>query len=135
MRALSATGSTLEARNALVFLGAGAGAMVLLADAPHGLAEVQRLFLSSLLCAGPGEVLVAAAFLAAGVAGALRWHTRLLLWATDPASAQAYGSPVRRVDLLVSFPMSGQVASLNAATAGALLLFEIVRQRSGVSGR
>jgi 23S rRNA (guanosine2251-2'-O)-methyltransferase len=40
------------------------------------------------------------------------------------------GATRRRVDLLVSFPMSGRVASLNAATAGALLLFEIVRQRS-----
>jgi len=45
------------------------------------------------------------------------------------------GATRRRVDLLVSFPMAGQVASLNAATAGALLLFEVVRQRSGVSGR
>jgi 23S rRNA (guanosine2251-2'-O)-methyltransferase len=45
------------------------------------------------------------------------------------------GATRRRVDLLVSFPMSGQVASLNAATAGALLLFEVVRQRSGVIGR
>jgi 23S rRNA (guanosine2251-2'-O)-methyltransferase len=40
------------------------------------------------------------------------------------------GATRRRVDLLVSFPMSGRVASLNAATAGALLLFEVVRQRS-----
>jgi len=45
------------------------------------------------------------------------------------------GATRRRVDLLVSFPMYGQVASLNAATAGALLLFEIVRQRSGSGGR
>lgn len=36
----------------------------------------------------------------------------------------------RRCDLLVRFPMAGAVASLNAATAGALLLFEVVRQRS-----
>jgi 23S rRNA (guanosine2251-2'-O)-methyltransferase len=36
----------------------------------------------------------------------------------------------RRCDLLVSFPMAGRVASLNAATAGALLLFEVVRQRA-----
>jgi 23S rRNA (guanosine2251-2'-O)-methyltransferase len=42
------------------------------------------------------------------------------------------GATRRRCDLLVSFPMSGRVASLNAATAGALLLFEVVRQR--VSG-
>ena len=37
----------------------------------------------------------------------------------------------RRCDLLVNFPMAGRVASLNAATAGALLLFEVVRQRVG----
>jgi 23S rRNA (guanosine2251-2'-O)-methyltransferase len=39
------------------------------------------------------------------------------------------GATKRRCDVLVSFPMAGQVASLNAATAGALLLFEVVRQR------
>jgi 23S rRNA (guanosine2251-2'-O)-methyltransferase len=39
------------------------------------------------------------------------------------------GAIRRRCDLLVSFPMAGQVGSLNAATAGALLLFEVVRQR------
>ncbi len=40
------------------------------------------------------------------------------------------GATRRRCDVLVSFPMAGQVASLNASTAGALLLFEVVRQRS-----
>jgi 23S rRNA (guanosine2251-2'-O)-methyltransferase len=40
------------------------------------------------------------------------------------------GTMRRRCDLLVSFPMAGMVASLNAATAGALLLFEVVRQRA-----
>jgi 23S rRNA (guanosine2251-2'-O)-methyltransferase len=45
------------------------------------------------------------------------------------------GATRRRCDVLVSFPMSGHVASLNAATAGALLLFEIVRQRSAAAGR
>ncbi len=40
------------------------------------------------------------------------------------------GATKRRCDLLVSFPMAGKVASLNASTAGALLLFEVVRQRS-----
>ena len=40
------------------------------------------------------------------------------------------GTTRQRCDLLVSFPMAGRVASLNAATAGALLLFEVVRQRS-----
>jgi 23S rRNA (guanosine2251-2'-O)-methyltransferase len=40
------------------------------------------------------------------------------------------GATKRRCDLLVNFPMAGRVASLNAATAGALLLFEVVRQRT-----
>jgi len=44
------------------------------------------------------------------------------------------GALRRRCDLLVRFPMVGQVASLNAATAGALLLFEVVRQRRVESG-
>jgi len=44
------------------------------------------------------------------------------------------GATRRRCDLLVSFPMAGRVASLNASTAGALLLFEVVRQRA-VAGR
>jgi 23S rRNA (guanosine2251-2'-O)-methyltransferase len=61
-------------------------------------------------------------------------------WATDLGGPLAVvigsegfgvsGATRRRVDLLVSFPMSGRVASLNAATAGALLLFEVVRQRA-----
>lgn len=43
------------------------------------------------------------------------------------------GATKRRCDLLVSFPMAGRVASLNAATAGALLLFEVVRQRASTA--
>jgi 23S rRNA (guanosine2251-2'-O)-methyltransferase len=65
-------------------------------------------------------------------------------WASDLAGPMAVvvgsegsglsGAIKRRCDLLVSFPMSGRVASLNAATAGALLLFEVVRQRLNVTG-
>ncbi|MDD5451801.1 MAG: 23S rRNA (guanosine(2251)-2'-O)-methyltransferase RlmB [Desulfovibrionales bacterium] len=36
----------------------------------------------------------------------------------------------RHCDLMVSIPMSGKVSSLNAAVAGAVILFEIVRQRT-----
>lgn len=64
-----------------------------------------------------------------------------LAWRTDLSGPMAVvvgsegsglsGATRRRCDLLVSFPMAGRVASLNAATAGALLLFEVVRQRSG----
>jgi 23S rRNA (guanosine2251-2'-O)-methyltransferase len=37
---------------------------------------------------------------------------------------------LRSCDLLVKIPMRGQVASLNVAAAGAMLLYEIVRQRA-----
>ena len=47
------------------------------------------------------------------------------------SEGRGLAGPLRRqCDLLVRFPMAGRVASLNAATAGALLLFEVVRQRS-----
>ncbi len=53
MRALSTTGSQLEARSVQVFL-AGASLSVLLTSSdPHGLEEVHRLTLSSLLGASP----------------------------------------------------------------------------------
>jgi len=41
------------------------------------------------------------------------------------------GATKRRCDVLVRFPMAGHVASLNAGAAGALLLFEVIRQRTG----
>lgn len=37
----------------------------------------------------------------------------------------------RACDLVVAIPMAGKVASLNAATAGAIALFELVRRRRG----
>jgi 23S rRNA (guanosine2251-2'-O)-methyltransferase len=38
-----------------------------------------------------------------------------------------------RCDLLVSLPMRGSIASLNASVAGAVAMFECVRQRAGTS--
>lgn len=65
-------------------------------------------------------------------APALAWETDLtgpMAIVVGSEGSGLSGATKRRCDLLVSFPMAGRVASLNAATAGALLLFEIVRQR------
>ena len=47
------------------------------------------------------------------------------------AEGKGLGRLVReKCDLLVKIPMRGGVSSLNASAAGAILLFEIVRQRA-----
>ena len=56
------------------------------------------------------------------------------------AEGSGLGQRVRSVcDLLVSLPMAGKVASLNAATAGAIALYELIRRESeavaGADGR
>lgn len=101
LRALSTGGGVLEARSVWVFLGAGAAAMLVLADAPHGMQVVQRLFLSSVLGAGPSDVGIAAALLLAALAALWRLRRQLWLWAIDPVIAAAYGMVVRRWDLAV----------------------------------
>jgi 23S rRNA (guanosine2251-2'-O)-methyltransferase len=65
-------------------------------------------------------------------APALAWDTDLtgpMAIVVGSEGSGLSGATKRRCDLLVRFPMAGQVASLNAATAGALLLFEVIRQR------
>ena len=69
-------------------------------------------------------------------APATAWESRLdgpLAVVVGSEGSGVSGAMRRRCDLLVRFPMRGHVASLNAATAGALLLFEVVRQRSMVA--
>lgn len=65
-------------------------------------------------------------------APALAWDTDLrgpIAVVVGGEGAGLTGATRRRCDVLVHFPMAGRVASLNAAAAGALLLFEVVRQR------
>jgi 23S rRNA (guanosine2251-2'-O)-methyltransferase len=69
-------------------------------------------------------------------APSLAWDTDLrgpIAVVVGGEGAGLTGPTKRRCDVLVRFPMAGQVASLNAAAAGALLLFEVVRQRTQVS--
>ncbi|HZN41119.1 MAG TPA: metal ABC transporter permease [Planctomycetota bacterium] len=137
LRSLSGGGSDLEARSALVFLLGGSGAMVLLADAPHGMQELQRLLLSSLLGASIREVLIAAALLVATAAIAVARSRRILLWATDPATSAALGVPVLRYDVLVGAWLGGclgfaiHTAGLPFAFGAAVLPVLLARELCG----
>jgi len=142
MRALTVRGTALEARAVWTFLFAGSAAMLLLADAPHGLQEVQRLMLSSLLGASGADAWLAGTLCAASAAALLRWRRSLLLWATDPASAQVYGLPVRRLDAVVgawigaglgfSIHATGLTFTFGAAVLPVLLLREWARSLAAV---
>ena len=101
LRALSLGGTSPEARAVWMFLCGGSAAMLLLAEAPHGLQEVQRLMLSSLLGASPADVWIAAGLLLVSVAALQRYRRRLLLWAIDPLTAQVHGTSVGWLDVLV----------------------------------
>ena len=104
MRSLSTGGPQLESRSAWLFLLGGAGAMLLAAhakDDPHGLEKVHELSLSSLLFVQGPDVVVAAVALGGTLLALLRWRPRVLLWATDPVTAQVHGSNLFAFDLAV----------------------------------
>jgi len=101
MRALSTTGSHIEARSAWIFL-AGSSLSVLLSTAdPHGLEEVRRLTLSSLLGVSPLDVWLAAGALALTLAAAATCRQSILLWAMDPVTARAHGAHTFGLDVAV----------------------------------
>ncbi len=143
LRALTTRGTDMEARAGVVFLLGGSLGMVLLADAPHGLAEVQRMFLSSLLGAGGFDVAVAAGLLVATVAVAARRGRTVALWAIDPTTAAAHGLPVRALDLGVglwvgtvlafAIHVGGLVFAFGAAVLPTLFAREVCRSLRAVA--
>lgn len=95
MQRARTAGAGLETWAAVLFLFGGSASMLLLSDAPHGLQEVQRLQLSSILGATPVDLLVALGLaLATATLLALR-GSRVLLVASDEATAEVLGLSVR----------------------------------------
>lgn len=122
LRAGDGTRAAIEAPSAVVFLVGSAGAMVALAGQPHGAQELQRLFLSSLLSAGPADTWCAAGA-ALVVGGALaRWPRTLLAWAADPRTARAHGVPVRGLDFAAAV-LVGVVVGQSLLATGLLYTF------------
>jgi ABC-type Mn2+/Zn2+ transport system permease subunit len=105
-----------------VFLAAGSGAVLLLTHAPHGLAEVHRLVLSSLVGASRADVWIAAGALAAILAGFAVHRERLMLWALDHVTATALGLPVRRYRIACGVAI-GLLTGFAIHSAGLLFTF------------
>lgn len=101
MRALSTTGSQLEARSVQVFLAGGSLSVLFTSGQPHGLEEVHRLTLSSLLGASPFDVWFAASLLLVTVFAVSQWRRSILLWAMDPVTTRVHGGSVLAHDVLL----------------------------------
>lgn len=101
MRALSTGNSHLEARSVGLFLAGSSLSILLTSRDPHGLEEVKRLTLSSLLGASASDVWLAAGGLLLTLLAVARARGRVMLWATDPVTARVLGSSLLLYDLLV----------------------------------
>lgn len=91
-------GAGRESREALtgwIFLAGASLSVLLVANSPHGLEEVQRLQLSSLIGATVGDVLGFGALALAGLAFVGVARRRLMLFCVDPVMASAVGMNAR----------------------------------------
>jgi len=91
MQRQRASSGGLESWAAALFLFGGSGSMLLLANAPHGMQEIQRLQLSSLLGASEADLWVALGLAVATVLLFALRGRRVLLVASDEAMAQVLG--------------------------------------------
>lgn len=80
-----------ESLSGALFLFASATALLITANQPFGLEEVQRMLSSSLLVIGGAEVALYGALLAAAAIATVWGCDRMLLTALDPATASAAG--------------------------------------------
>jgi ABC-type Mn2+/Zn2+ transport system permease subunit len=124
LRALSLRSERVEERIAWIFLLGGSGSVLLLSHAPHGLQEVQRLQLSTLLGASPHDKWIAAALLGASLLAALRLAPRALLWALDPTTGHALGLRPWRWDIGVGLWL-GACLGFAIHVAGVLFAFGV----------
>ena len=118
----SLRGHSAEAVTGWVFLVSASTAILLMAHSPHGLEEIHRLLLSSIIGAGRHDVWVFGVLL--GLSGALIvvLHRRILLFSLDPAMATAAGMNVRAWGIATSGWL-GLSAGLSMRASGMLYTF------------
>jgi len=118
----SATGNSAEAVTGWVFLVSASVAILLMAHSPHGLEEVHRLLLSSIIGASRHDVWIFGGLLLLSVLLIATLHRRILLFALDPVMATAAGMNVRGWGLMTSGWL-GLGAGLSMRASGMLFTF------------
>jgi ABC-type Mn2+/Zn2+ transport system permease subunit len=113
---------TRESLTGWVFLVASGLSILLLTESPQGLKEVQRVLTSSLIGAGPEDVLWLLGLAAFGVGFVLWGGPRLVLLAVDPPMAEAVGLRTRVWSAVTSLWI-GVVLGLSIRVAGTLFAF------------
>lgn len=115
-------GESHEARTGWVFLLSASVAILALAHSPHGLEEIHRLVVSTIIGATPADVAVFGALAAASGAALARLHRPVLLVALDPEMAAAVGLRAGRWTAALSVWL-GLVLGLSIRAAGILYGF------------
>ncbi len=114
-----------EALTGWVYLIGASVPVLMLASSPHGLEEVQRLLISSILGASRADVWLFLALVGATAVGVPLLRRRIVLFAMDSEMAAAVGMPARRWRLGTALWL-GVAVGLSIHCAGMLYSFGIL---------
>lgn len=114
-----------EMLNAWVFLGASSCSVLLMANSPHGMEELQRMISSSLIGATGQDALILGILAVVTVAACFANRDRLILHAIDPAMAAAVGMNPRRWTTVNGVAL-GLMLGLSIKVAGMLFAFGLL---------
>lgn len=115
-------GESHEAITGWVFLTSASLAVLVVSQSPHGLEEIHRLLSSSLIGATEGDVFLFGIFSAATLLSVWRLRRPLLLFAMDPAMAQAVGINIRLWGWMISAWL-GLAIGLSIRSSGMIYAF------------
>ncbi len=130
--ALSWSGA--QERAAWLFVAAGAGTILLVANSPYGMHDVLALQHSHALVAGTFEAITFFILMVAVTIILLRWHRPLRLLVIDPAHAKRCGIHTRHWHLALG-AVIGLVLSLGVSVFGLLYTFSCLILPALIGGR
>lgn len=121
-REASFGGESPEAITGWVFLTGASLPVLMLAHSPHGLEEIHRIMLSSILGASRLDVWIVLAAVLATVVGVALLRNRIVLFAMDPEMAAAVGMSPRRWRVGIAISL-GTAVGLSIHSAGMIYTF------------